>query len=38
MFGQYTWQLCLARFMNGFVLGGIFTCIPMFTAEFASDL
>lgn len=37
IFGQYAWHIGASRFLSGVAGGSVFTCLPQFVAQFASD-
>lgn len=37
IFGEYAWHICVSRFLAGVAGGSVFTCLPQFVAQFASD-
>lgn len=36
-YAQVAWHLFVARMFAGFTSGAVFTCVPLFNAEIASD-
>lgn len=36
-YAQFAWHLFVARMFAGFTSGAVFTCVPLFNAEIASD-